>query len=313
MTDSTKRTPCVRCGKPCVKAECAKCWIKSTCSVCGEMKAQSTSLYRTAREDRPAFTCHACRRKRAITPVVSESRAARKRELVRVRQREIVGSRDCEHCGTAFPLTVRGRKKGQRFCSHECDDLAELARRAVISCTDCGIQVSVPPSRGNRRFRCAGCLESWRNRPREPKPQSRKVYFPACDLCGRVFCAKTCRSRLCSAKCKIDDINARTKSLYALATQFNTKTGQYVGGSWRAVLLEYLVERDGDKCGVCGKKVNIALKSGTRGSRRGPSVDHVIPRSRGGSDDPANLRLTHWGCNQKRGNRGGNEQLALVG
>ena len=66
-------------------------------------------------------------------------------------------------------------------------------------------------------------------------------------------------------------------------------------------------------CAICHRRVDITLKSGTRGSRRGPSVDHIIPRSKGGSDDPVNLRLTHWGCNQKRGNRGGNEQLALVG
>ncbi|MBF0808519.1 HNH endonuclease [Rothia nasimurium] len=33
------------------------------------------------------------------------------------------------------------------------------------------------------------------------------------------------------------------------------------------------------------------------------SVDHVLPRSLGGSDDIANLRPAHFSCNSARGNR----------
>lgn len=82
---------------------------------------------------------------------------------------------------------------------------------------------------------------------------------------------------------------------------------------WRGVLIGYLVERDGRRCAICRRVVSLDVRSGPKGNRRGPSVDHVIPRSLGGRDDLANLRLTHWGCNQQRGNRGGFEQLALVG
>lgn len=82
---------------------------------------------------------------------------------------------------------------------------------------------------------------------------------------------------------------------------------------WRRELLGYLVARDGAKCAICRKVVDLEKPSGPRGFGTGPSIDHVIPVSRGGSDDLANLRLTHWRCNHQRGNRGGNEQLRLVG
>ncbi len=87
------------------------------------------------------------------------------------------------------------------------------------------------------------------------------------------------------------------------------------GARWRDLLVGYLRERDGDRCQICKHKINFALASGPRGhaSGRGPSIDHVIPKSEGGDDALANLRLAHWRCNRERSNVGGNEQLMLFG
>lgn len=35
----------------------------------------------------------------------------------------------------------------------------------------------------------------------------------------------------------------------------------------------------------------------------GPSMDHILPRSLGGTWDPANLRPAHYGCNSARQNK----------
>lgn len=35
----------------------------------------------------------------------------------------------------------------------------------------------------------------------------------------------------------------------------------------------------------------------------GPSMDHILPRSLGGTWDPANLRPAHYGCNSSRQNK----------
>jgi 5-methylcytosine-specific restriction endonuclease McrA len=95
---------------------------------------------------------------------------------------------------------------------------------------------------------------------------------------------------------------------YALACQIGVN-----GARWREMLVGYIVERDGPRCGICQRKVDLTLKSGPKGDDRGPSIDHIVPRSQGGDDDLANLRLAHWGCNRARKAKGGNEQLALVG
>lgn len=87
---------------------------------------------------------------------------------------------------------------------------------------------------------------------------------------------------------------------------------------WIRALMRYLAERDGLDCGICGRKVRMAYKSGPTGvpSGLGPSVDHIIPRSVAPelASDLSNLRLTHWSCNRNRSTADtGTEQLALIG
>lgn len=59
-----------------------------------------------------------------------------------------------------------------------------------------------------------------------------------------------------------------------------------------------LAERDGWWCWLCGGAIDPALPPNSPGSG---TVDHVVPRSRGGDDQPSNLRLAHRRCNTRRG------------
>ena len=264
-------------------------FVTKICAVCGR------SFTVTAAQSRWAMTCSPeCKKERAPS---NWPRAK------------------CQRCGESFQY--KPSRKG-RYCSQECA-IADQSTKTPRECKCCGAEFAAKAS-AKGLFCSKGCYVTWqRAQPRKPRKKrpkpvkypSSRVYFRTCDVCGRLFTARAAQTKRCSQQCKIDHAGVRVKDLYALATQY--VDGRYIGGQWRAGLYAYLVERDGDKCGICGCRVNITLKSGTRGSRRGPSVDHIIPRSRGGSDDPSNWRLTHWGCNQSRGNRGGGEQLALVG
>lgn len=58
-----------------------------------------------------------------------------------------------------------------------------------------------------------------------------------------------------------------------------------------------LRERDGDLCWICRRAMDF------KGSAVGPefaTIDHVLPRSQGGSHDIDNLRLAHRRCNLAR-------------
>lgn len=43
-----------------------------------------------------------------------------------------------------------------------------------------------------------------------------------------------------------------------------------------------------------------------------PTVEHLVPRSRGGSDDLSNLRVAHHTCNVRKGNRPKNKESRPV-
>lgn len=78
-------------------------------------------------------------------------------------------------------------------------------------------------------------------------------------------------------------------------------------GKVEDVTLDALIKRDGGICYLCGKKVTKRRKF-KRGEKRGdmrmyPSVDHVIPVSRGGSHTWNNVKLAHRSCNSKKGGR----------
>lgn len=71
-----------------------------------------------------------------------------------------------------------------------------------------------------------------------------------------------------------------------------------------------IFERDGWRCGICGRKVNRDL---AYPHPKSASIDHVEPLSLGGEHSRANTRLAHLDCNIQRGNRGSGEQLLLIG
>lgn len=61
--------------------------------------------------------------------------------------------------------------------------------------------------------------------------------------------------------------------------------GPAITGKRRAIF-----ERDGWKCAYCGSGENLSL-------------DHVVPRARGGGDEPSNLRTACRSCNSSKGAR----------
>ncbi|MFB9512387.1 HNH endonuclease [Streptomyces purpureus] len=73
--------------------------------------------------------------------------------------------------------------------------------------------------------------------------------------------------------------------------------------------LDDIARRDGWRCHLCLRSVDPGLHFQHRDAA---TLDHLVPVSVGGTDEPSNLALAHRGCNSSRG-VGGHVQLALIG
>lgn len=60
---------------------------------------------------------------------------------------------------------------------------------------------------------------------------------------------------------------------------------------------ETYARRDNWKCHMCGG----AIERGETNDALRLSLDHLIPQSKGGGDEPSNIRPAHFGCNSSKG------------
>jgi 5-methylcytosine-specific restriction endonuclease McrA len=72
------------------------------------------------------------------------------------------------------------------------------------------------------------------------------------------------------------------------------------GGRRIARVRQYLLVRDGARCGRCGGVLDMRL-SGL--DAMGPTLGHIVPVAEGGTDDLDNLQLEHRKCNLAAGKR----------
>ena len=58
--------------------------------------------------------------------------------------------------------------------------------------------------------------------------------------------------------------------------------------------VKYQLWQKSKTCGICNKQLP-GLKHST--------LDHITPLGKGGKDEEDNLQLTHWKCNNKKGDK----------
>lgn len=238
--------------------------------------------------------------------------------------------RPCSVCGTLMWRGTGALPDGEATC-RSCRArrrpnraLVEFSRTLTkVRILDCGWCDSTFVTRQPSASFCSRlCKNRHRNSlrpgpvfgPPEPRVPAGCDYGPpepkTCTVCFGAFPGSSARRLYCSDKCSYHKVAPRIMGLYRTAT---AELDIPKASMWRHRLCQYLAGRDGAHCHLCRRPVNLSLPSGPRGSELGPSIDHVVPRSVGGSDDLANLALAHWKCNRGKGVSPMGEQLRLVG
>lgn len=71
----------------------------------------------------------------------------------------------------------------------------------------------------------------------------------------------------------------------------------------QTITLKKLILRDKGICKICGKPIDLSDISKHAVGNYYPSVDHIIPMSKGGGHVWENVQLAHMICNSKKGDR----------
>lgn len=149
----------------------------------------------------------------------------------------------------------------------------------------------------------------------------RDEWTSSCENCGAALTTRqrTQRYRFCSRGCAnaalplrgivVDPANV-VRDPYMNQRKCAQRRARKIGADSEIVDPSYIFSRDKWLCHLCGKRVDSRLNGN---DPMGPTVDHVLPLSKGGEHSNANVALAHRLCNVRKGDRAVGEQLALIG
>jgi len=217
----------------------------------------------------------------------------------------------CKQCGGPLPpQKSRGPKRAT--CSDRCRTMYSRYKRlghptwgtpghpypmVAATCAYCGIVFE--HGRWKARNYCSR-LCAGKAAPRWPNQGE----------CQRCHGPRSVRGLYCSA-CRVaveKDMRARDHAAHRI--RMYARLERLRAARAAPVNRRALYERDGGRCGICGRKVNLHHPAHHPLSF---VVDHIVPLALGGLHTPENVQTAHWGCNNRKSAKIPNSQLRMIG
>lgn len=198
----------------------------------------------------------------------------------------------CENCALVFDWDRPGARP------RRCLNCRDRFRYPPKACEVCGQSFrSTSPTSTTCSFECSGVRR--RTSASGGYRYVSRIQFINCPACSALFTWRRGKRRFCSDACKVTG-----KAMVQKA-----RRARKMGRATEPFTLAEIAERDGFKCGICSRKVDMRLAWPDQNCA---SIDHVLPLVHGGEDVRANVQVAHWICNVRKGARG-TDQLALIG
>lgn len=194
----------------------------------------------------------------------------------------------CKICGHIQKGTAQYTKPSRMLNEIKCDGCNEI-KRLKQSLVDLLVR------RHNTLIREQNNLIREEEKEVERLQRLEQLKGRVCVECGKIFDATNGNQKYCSIECsnrrdnRIKEINRRTKL---------KKNGKI---NWD-ISLSKLIKRDKNICHICGSKCSSKDYTIDKGNNfivgaDYPSIDHVIPVSKGGTHTWDNVKLAHHYCN----------------
>lgn len=201
-----------------------------------------------------------------------------------------MSKRICVYCGKEFTPS-HGNKK---FCGDDCKRESKKRHYDPLICPYCGIEFT--PIYPNQICCCMkhGDMFYKANKGNQLKREKRAIekankgpFF--CRECAKEFVPipHTHSPAYCCKKHKRRFEHRKRRLLeYGLKPSLYTR--------------EQIFERDQFTCHLCNQPLNMNARFPNLDY---PTIDHVIPLSKGGSDALDNIKAAHFGCNVSKSDR----------
>jgi hypothetical protein len=240
-------------------------------------------------------------------------------------QRPATVERICKNCGKSF---IKLRNAQQRVCSvacyknnltkHECLDCKKMIDNRAIRCIACYnkskskkhfcevCQSLYKPTYSKQRTCGRACGEKLKNRIPVEKVLSSKVFFKHCIICESLFASKLKQGKTCKDQnCKDELVRINGREQYRknpdrFKVAAHRRRSLLLSAFVEDVSLDYIGNRDKWICHLCNEKIDKNL-SGRNPLM--PSLDHILPLSKGGEHSNKNVRISHLRCNLKKNNK----------
>lgn len=216
----------------------------------------------------------------------------------------------CANCGKEVLKGTGGGRVYGSVCSDEC-------RAALVTYYRSSPKSELPTNHWARWY---GKASAW---PR--------YGWKSCTYCATPYASKSSASRHCSNACMwrtykgvtrtAEQLAARVMQCVRCDTSFQSphlgrihctdlcrdlaanERGATLHHGWiRPAVRQAIYERDGHTCWLCNEAIDHG--DDPRYGNWSASLDHVIPRSKGGTHDESNLRTAHRWCNAVRSDSG---------
>jgi 5-methylcytosine-specific restriction endonuclease McrA len=204
----------------------------------------------------------------------------------------------CKWCALEFLSANTGAPK--LWCSSKCAHLGNKQKRGGTifgNCNICGSQFLY----GKKKLYCSAECSKLGNliKSREhyrtvtallEKPATRMKTCGWCNTDMEVPFSYT-GTRAYHEHCRVQALRRRNKNKSNKRQNARTDV---------QIRFDEIAKRDLGVCHICREDVNLSLP---RTSRMGATLDHVVPIAKGGLDSVDNVRLAHWICNIRKGDK----------
>lgn len=185
-----------------------------------------------------------------------------------------------------------------RECGHEFERYVDL--HCKTECPECHRR-EVERREAERRRQDEERRESDAKRALMQQLVNALAYEHVCPECGVRFRSGNPKKLYCSTKCSNRAMWRRKSRRRGNQSTHVARAKRYGVEYDRSITLNKLIKRDGMTCYICGKTCTKDDKRwGTFGPDY-PTIDHVIPLSKGGTHTWDNVRVACGICNELKG------------